>query len=226
MNADIRLKLEMATRVYRFLLAHPSDDPGYLGLVTRLKDRIDRGEFLAEQERAGHLTVHASVASKDELKDIIREHLLVLARVADLAALDQPGLDERLTPPAMGVSHKAFLTASRVALGQVGAQRDLFLQHGMPATLLEELAALVDQYEGAVNEKNAAASAHVGANADLEAVAGDILRVVQLLDRLNRVRFRKNGELLAAWKSARDVAWPHDRTDGGQPSDGAAEPAA
>jgi hypothetical protein len=32
--------------------------------------------------------------------------------------------------------------------------------------------------------------------------------IVRQLDALNRFRFRKDAESLAAWKSARDVAWP------------------
>jgi hypothetical protein len=32
--------------------------------------------------------------------------------------------------------------------------------------------------------------------------------IVRQLDALNRFRFRSDAESLAAWKSARDVAWP------------------
>jgi hypothetical protein len=87
-------------------------------------------------------------------------------------------------------------------------QRELFLQHGMSATFLDELTKLVDQYEQVVDQKLAARSAHIGASADLEAVTAELMLVVQLLDRINRVRYRKDRELLAAWRSARDVAWP------------------
>jgi hypothetical protein len=39
-------------------------------------------------------------------------------------------------------------------------------------------------------------------------VAAEIMLIVRQLDALNRFRFRKDAESLAAWKSARDVAWP------------------
>jgi hypothetical protein len=88
----------------------------------------------------------------------------------------------------------------------------------MPATFLEDLSSLVDQYEQAISDKLAGRSAHVGASAELEAVTSEIMLVVHLLDRLNRVRFRKDGELFAAWKSARDVAWPLPNREDTPPS--------
>jgi hypothetical protein len=39
-------------------------------------------------------------------------------------------------------------------------------------------------------------------------VTSEIMLTVRQLDALNRFHFRKDAESLAAWKSARDVAWP------------------
>jgi len=41
-----------------------------------------------------------------------------------------------------------------------------------------------------------------------QAVTSEIMLIVRQLDALNRFHFRKDAESLAAWKSARDVAWP------------------
>jgi hypothetical protein len=48
---------------------------------------------------------------------------------------------------------------------------------------------------------------------------------VRRLDGINRKRWQKNRELLAAWMSAKDVSWPHGRNgsaaeDGGSPTAG------
>jgi hypothetical protein len=40
------------------------------------------------------------------------------------------------------------------------------------------------------------------------AVTSEIMLDVRQLDALNRFCFRNDAESLAAWKSARDVAWP------------------
>jgi len=55
---------------------------------------------------------------------------------------------------------------------------------------------------------NAGRRDHVGARADLTAVADEIMEVVRLLDGLNRARFASTPDLLAAWDSARNVEGP------------------
>jgi len=49
---------------------------------------------------------------------------------------------------------------------------------------------------------------HVGASADLRAVATEIAEQVRLLDGLVRYRFGDNAELMGAWASARNVLGP------------------
>jgi hypothetical protein len=68
--------------------------------------------------------------------------------------------------------------------------------------------AALDKFEQTLNEKHNGRAAHVGARAELEAVTSEIMLIVRQLDALNRFRFRSDAESLAAWKSARDVAWP------------------
>ena len=78
----------------------------------------------------------------------------------------------------------------------------------MPEGFLDQLNATLDRYEQALNQQHAGRAAHVGARAELEAVTSDIMLIIRQLDALNRFRFRSDAESLAAWKSARDVAWP------------------
>lgn len=53
----------------------------------------------------------------------------------------------------------------------------------------------------------------IGARAELVAVTAEVMLIVRQLDALNRFRFRKDAESLAAWKSARDVAWPAEKEE-------------
>ena len=80
--------------------------------------------------------------------------------------------------------------------------------YGMPENFIEELNAALDRYEQSLNQQHAGRAAHVGARAELEAVTADIMVIVRQIDALNRFHFRRDAESLAAWKSARDVAWP------------------
>jgi hypothetical protein len=101
-----------------------------------------------------------------------------------------------------------FLSSTRAILAQVEPRRDQFLAHGMAPTVLDDLNTLVGHYEDAMAEKGTGISTHVGANAELDVVAGEIMIIIHLLDRLNQVRFRKNTQLLAAWASAKEVVGP------------------
>jgi hypothetical protein len=49
---------------------------------------------------------------------------------------------------------------------------------------------------------------HVGASADLKAVAAEIEEQVRVLDGLVRFRFGENAELMGAWASPRNVLGP------------------
>lgn len=208
MTTAVRLVLLMAIRVYEFVIAFPEANPGYNQAVALLKDRLDRAESLAAMERSGRV---ASRVAKDQRKALVAElratPLRLLAEVARAAFKDQPEVMRRFRVPSSGVGKTTFITAVRATLAEAEAARALLLQHGLPETLLEEVAAAVERYDGLITEANSGLREHVGAHADLEAVAQEILGVVRHLDALIRYRFRDNPEQLAAWKSARNVAW-------------------
>lgn len=210
MSTAVRLVLLMAIRVYEFVVAFPEANPGFIQAVELLKDRLDRAEELAGLERSGR--VSARVA-KDQRKALVAElratPLRLLAEVARAAFKDQPEVMRRFRVPSKGVGKTTFITAVRATLAEAEAARDILLQHGLPETLLAELTVAVGRYDGLITEANAGLREHVGAHADLEAVAQEILGIVRHLDALSTYRFRENPERLAAWKSARNVAWAH-----------------
>jgi len=49
---------------------------------------------------------------------------------------------------------------------------------------------------------------HVGASAELRALADEIVQIVRVMDGLVRHRFRNNPEALAAWESASNIPGP------------------
>jgi hypothetical protein len=94
-----------------------------------------------------------------------------------------------------------------------GRVRDFCRTHPDPANpgytkAVQRLNTMLDHYEKALNQQHAGRAAHVGARAQLEAITADVMLIIRQVDALNRFRFRANAESLAAWKSARDVAWP------------------
>jgi len=78
----------------------------------------------------------------------------------------------------------------------------------MSETLLDDVAAAVAELETTLEATRTGRRDHVGASADLEAIAGEIGEQVRLLDGLVRYRFGDNAELMGAWASARNVVGP------------------
>src|SRR5206468_20711 len=100
------------------------------------------------------------------------------------------------------------LSGMKGMLAKAASLRDLLVSRGMSESLLEDLGKAVAQFEATLETGSAGRRAHVGATADLEVVASEILDQVRMLDGLVRYRFGDNPELMAAWNSARNVLWP------------------
>ena len=209
MEQEIRWKLAMAARVLDFARAHPSADVSCNTLVSRLEDRVKRGDALALQQREGSEREHAAIARREELRwEIIRLQVKHLVRAAELAVPDHPELAGQFTLPPAGGSLKAFITAARSLLAAALAQKDLFLQLGVGDTFLDEFSQGVADFDASTQTANSGHGGHVGARADLEVVAGECVKLAGLLDGIYRARFRNDAESLAAWKSAKLVYTP------------------
>jgi hypothetical protein len=208
MNIAIRRKLDMAGRVRDFCRTHPDQNPGHTAAVARLEERLARAEALAKQEVAGRLAVSGAVANKEQLRQEIQQTVALLAGLAEPAAREEPDLRFVIVRPSIQLSHQAFLTRARVAADTAAAHKEVLIRYGMLEDFLTSLTAALDRFEQVLNEKHAGRAAHIGARAELDAVTSEIMLIVRQLDALNRFRFRKDAESLAAWKSAKDVAWP------------------
>ena len=64
------------------------------------------------------------------------------------------------------------------------------------------------QFEQAVEQGTAGRRTHVGASAELEALAEELVRVVRLMDGANRYRFADDADSLAGWESTSNVIGP------------------
>jgi hypothetical protein len=208
MNYSIRRKLDMAGRVRDFCRTHPHQNEGYTAAVARLEELVTRTEALAQQQVSGRLTVSGAAVNTRQLRRDIRDSIALLAGLARAAAHEEPDLSVAIERVPLAASHQVFLTQARVAEANATTHRELLSRYGMPESFLEEFKAQLNDFEQTINEKHAGRSAHVGARADLGAVGTQLMRVVNQLDAISRFHFRKDAESLAAWKSARDVAWP------------------
>jgi hypothetical protein len=233
MNAKSRRKIEMGRRALDFSRAHPDASPGYTAAVTRLEERLTRANELAGQQRDGLLEVRAATARKFELRRSMRQaHLAHLAQVAKIAGREVPELAQKFVFKPRTTSYLAFRTAARGIAAEAESQKEVLVKHGLVEAVLESLVQALDQFDAAVENGSAGRQAHVGASAELGAVADEVVQIVNVMDGLNRYRFAKEGELLAAWESASNVSatprssTPKAGTGDAPPAGGEIRPAA
>ena len=229
MEARSRRKYEMGKSARDFSRGHPDESPGYIAALAMLAERLGRIDHLADQQRDGQLAVRAATVRKRELKQHMRQaHLSHLAEVAKVAAKEVPELAQKLVLKPGTSTYLAFRTAARGMAAEAESQKEVLVKHGLVESVLVDLNQSLDQFDAAVDQGTAGRQAHVGASAELNAVADEIVQIVRVMDGLNRYRSAGDGELLAAWESASNIlATPRpDAKPDTAPSGGEVRPAA
>ena len=207
MNAQVRRRLEMAARVRDFLRAHQLDGVGEgLGLA-KLEQLLEHAENLATQQRVGVAVERSAVKQRQELRRALQPRILgYLSAVGAVVGTQNAELAEQFRMPSANSTHQALLTRSRAILERATAQKELLVKLGMSEQVLDELTTALGQYEDTLQATSAGRREHVGARADLRAVATAISKQIRLLDKVVQYRFGDNAELMGAWESARNVA--------------------
>ena len=209
MNAQLRRRLEMAGRVREFLRAHKTDGVGEgLGLA-KLEELIARADALDAQQRAGVVATRSSTKHREGLRRALQSKLLLYLRA--LGGLGDPEHGDvavQFQVPPSNASQQALLTTTREMLEKATAAKDVLLSRGMPPALLDDLALTLGEFEKTIETTRAGRRDHVGASAELQAVAAEIKKQVRALDGMVRYRFGDNAELMGAWRSARNVLGP------------------
>jgi hypothetical protein len=209
MKATTRRTIEMATRVLNFSRAHPDPSPGYAAALSRLEKSHTQAQQLAARQREGINEVRAATVQKRDLRRTMRRTQLIhLARVAEAAAKEMPGLAQKFVLSREAIPYLAFRTAARGISAEAQNQKELLVKHGLLDSVLESLTQALGQFDQAVEQGTSGRRSHVGASAELDAVADELVQVVRLMDGLNRFRFAEDAEALAEWESSSNTFGP------------------
>ncbi len=229
MRRTIRKKSDMFHRVLALVKKYPAEVPGYVEAVQRLEERLVRLDLLATQQESGDQQARGSVDRKDQLRDrIMVDYLQHLVRIARAALPSDPALRAAFRLPDARLNRAEFVARVRAMLAEAASRQQVFIAEGMAETFVADLEALLTEYLGVMDQQVLAAAQRIGAVAELPEVAKELMGLVRRLDGINRKRWQKNPELLAAWLSAKDIGWPHAKPDssgsgpGSAPGSGAA----
>jgi hypothetical protein len=224
MDGRTRRVVEMGKRVVAFFDAHREEVPADLPPLARLKEILARAEQLMLQQRDGITDVRAATAEKRELRRKIRQtQLPYFSRIAEAAGVERPELVKKFDLPDPALPYLAFQSVVQGILAEAQAERELLARYGLLDSARKSLADMVGQFVRAAERSLRGRQAHVGARAELEAIADEILQRVRQLDGLARFRFASDAEALATWRSASNTIWPArsgGRVDGQAMTDG------
>jgi hypothetical protein len=206
MEAKDRRVFQMGKEVSDLSHAHPLDSPDYVLLLGELDGLLVRGDALIGEQRGGINDRHAAALRKRELVGLIRTvHLPHLARAAERAADAEPTLAAAFRRKPSTDSYKAFVALATAVAAAAEQHQEVLAGRGMSARVLDDLKRTLAEFAAAIELGNQGRAAHVGASAELRVVAQEVVKRVRLLDAVNRLRFRDEPKLLAAWESVSRV---------------------
>jgi hypothetical protein len=199
----------MGQNALAFCLSHPDPGAGYNAAVLRLQGCTTRGKEVIGRQEEGQRDATAAVERKKQLRRMLRRtHLHHVIRVARIAADELPDLAHTFVLGPGSSTQLGFSAIARGIATEAQTHRDVLVRHGLGEEVLENLTQALDQFDAALEQGQEARRRHVGARAELQAIADEVVQIVQALDGLIRYRFANDPEALAAWESASNVPGP------------------
>ncbi len=196
----------MAGHARDFNRTHPSADARHASVLVKLEETIKQMEALAAEQVTGVVSKGSSTVRRKEIRRRLQDGLLRhLVTVANIAAEEQPELTREFRMPSINSSHMLYRTVARTLLEKGVARRELLLEYGLGETLLDDLRKAVDELDASVVETVEGKQRHILARSELRALSDEVMQLVGVLDGINRYRFVREPQLLAAWDRAKHV---------------------
>ena len=206
MNTRIRSRLERAARVREFCRAHTSDDPAYATALASLEENLTRAEAIAGREQQGRTASRTARNRRRELRKAIHNQLLhYLVAVVERGAGERPELADSIRLPNIGLTYRGYLTAVKGLLGIAEPAKEFLLAQGMSPSFLDVLGRTVAELEALTDAARTSRRDHMGARADFEVVADQLLKDVHVLAGIYQFHFGTDQQLMSEWQAVRQV---------------------
>jgi hypothetical protein len=206
MRADIRRRISRARTAFDFATAHPVADAGYATVLTRLQGEVAQADALARSEDSGRVTESAARVHRKVVRNTVRsQQLRRLCRIAARAAKDHPELQGIFKMPPVNAPLRTFIIKAQGLLDAAADQATLFGSLGLGDKFVDQLTAAIANFDGATQGAHAGRAEHVGATAQLIALAADCSSDVDVLDTFIQEAFAGDQQTLAGWKSAKSL---------------------
>jgi hypothetical protein len=207
MNDFDRRQYEMLVRVRDFGATHghlfPASSPaqqafGEVGAGLREIEAQDVAETSA--------SFSARATRKLEARRALVERLMLLARTAQVL----PGVDSDVRATFQvpdSTNAQLLLTAARRFAKHATAYAEQFIAHGIPATFLADLAALVEQLEAALRDRGVGRDQQMASRARIKKALANGVAATRKLDVIVSNHLASDSAVRGVWKRNRRIEY-------------------
>jgi hypothetical protein len=206
MIKEIRIQFNSMKRSKQFCVENPLVPANALvtATVTALGTSISTMEALAGGRVDGTGTFHGASQERKFAKLELRDALSALSAVSKtLDKAVHPDVAEQLKMRNHSSTYVGLLAFASAAVAIVEPMKQIFIDHGAAASVVEDIEARIAALEVASNRKFNGLASQVGKGAALIAQARIGMAHVRKLDGILSQLYKNNVELYTAWKAAK-----------------------
>jgi hypothetical protein len=159
----------------------------------------------AARQSSGRNTTGQGTTTKGDARDNLRDDLEAISRTARAIAEVTPGLEDKFRLPRGRANDQELLAAARAFAADALPMKATFIEYGMPADFLEDLAEDIQTFVDAVELQETGKRDSAVATAAIDDLISRGMQIVRRLDAIVHNILRDKPDKLAGWERARHV---------------------
>ena len=204
MNLKSRRRYDALICIRGFRVEHPeaANNAAAEAAFNAVDAAIAELVFLASRRLQGTNTFLSASAERQAARAELHEFISDLSRVAKiLPRALYPDIAQQLRMGRLN-AYQDLLSLARSAIVAITPIKQVFIDHGAPETVTEDIQARIDALEFAANRRNRGLGTQIAKNTSLRIAARKAMDQVRILDGILRFTLKGKPGLLAEWKSA------------------------
>lgn len=206
MSVKMRKHAERAQRVDLFMDGSAEDFPASSkggALAASLKGELSTLIGLAVARSAGTSKRQQGTVGRRGARETLRGLVEAVADTAKSAACERPEIKGVFALTGKDRSDQTLIATARSFADAATPLMPLFVEYGLPATLLGDLRAGANSLEQSISLQTEAASAGVNTTTSAKETYQHLTDLIDRLDPIIRNKYRDNAVKLTAWERAR-----------------------
>ena len=204
MNLKSRRRYGALICIRSFRLEHPeaANNAAAESAFDAVDAAIQEVELLASGRLHGTNTFLSASAERQAARAELHEFVSDLSRISKtLPRSLYPDIAGQLRMGRLN-AYQDLLSLARNAIVAITPIKQVFIDHGAPETVIDDIQSRIDAVEVAASRRNRGLGAQIAKNTSLRLAARNAMDQVRILDGILRFTLKGKPGLLAEWKSA------------------------